>query len=494
MSLIIQSLLGSNALAGSAPSGTAAGATTATTQPFAQTLVQTMGTNAPSVTPQTVGNLTSLLMGLLGATQQNVSESGDQQGQQKPEDLLNAMTEELEKQDDKISNDPVLQATLQGWLILVAAVGNTPQQSTEGGNPTGEDLEGSLPPLAQHSATLRFALQDELHHLVDVIQQSADKGDEAAVAKGVELVNQLSAMLEQVAPSVKQTSAVNAPHVQSATAVFEQLIGVDSKDKTQEKAAPVLRPTLADATTIKGTVASSPTATQQSVAGEQTEIPTVSGAKAITAGAVKEVAKEDDSAQVKPAEAGDHEIITAGQLSLRGGITSLHKAEAPVPQVPVHQFAEEMTGFITGKLDIVRKGSAAEATITLFPEHLGQVDVKITMQNGHLVAQFITEHAATKDMLEQQMTQLRAALQSQGLQVEKLEVTQNNTPLHSQFGQEGRQPGSGGQQSGNNRSKQRSEDSGDAVLAAELTGEWREWVASEGSEERNYGGSFSAKI
>lgn len=50
------------------------------------------------------------------------------------------------------------------------------------------------------------------------------------------------------------------------------------------------------------------------------------------------------------------------------------------------------------------------------------------MQNGHLVAQFMTEHAGAKDMLEQQMNQLRAALQSQGLQVEKLEVTQNNTP------------------------------------------------------------------
>lgn len=50
------------------------------------------------------------------------------------------------------------------------------------------------------------------------------------------------------------------------------------------------------------------------------------------------------------------------------------------------------------------------------------------MQNGHLVAQFMTEHSGAKDMLEQQMNQLRAALQSQGLQVEKLEVTQNNTP------------------------------------------------------------------
>ncbi|MFC3746295.1 flagellar hook-length control protein FliK [Paenibacillus sp. GCM10012306] len=492
MSLIIQSLMGSNALTGSSQSGASAGSTT--TQPFAQTLVQTMGAKDASATPQSLGSLTSLLMGLLGATQQTVSESGDQQGQQTPEDLLNAVTEELEKQDDKISSDPVLQAALQGWLILVSAAGNSFQELTEDGHLKGGGLEGSLPPLAQHSATLRFALQDELHNLVNVIQQSADKGDEVAVAKGVELVKQLSAMLELVAPSVDQTKTANGPLVDTSTAAVEQLLGVESKTKSQDKAVPVLRYSPVDATAAKGATSSSQTAIQQGTTEEQPDTPTVSGAKAVTAVAAKGVAKEEESAQVKPTEAGEHEIVTAGQLSLRNGITAMHKAEAPSPQVPVHQFAEEMTGFITGKLEIVRKGSAAEATISLFPEHLGQVDVKITMQNGHLVAQFMTEHAATKDMLEQQMTQLRAALQSQGLQVEKLEVTQNNAPLHSQFGQEGRQPGSGGQQSGNNRSKQRSEDTGDAVLAAELTGDWRDWVAGEGSGERNHGGSFSAKI
>lgn len=120
------------------------------------------------------------------------------------------------------------------------------------------------------------------------------------------------------------------------------------------------------------------------------------------------------------------------------------------------------------------------------------MDVKITMQNGHLVAQFMTEHAGAKDLLEQQMNQLRAALQSQGLQVEKLEVTQNNTPLNSQWGQEGRQPGSGGGQQGR-RSKESREEANDAILAAELNGEWKDWVSGTEQEEQTEGGSFSAK-
>ncbi|MNZ68127.1 Flagellar hook-length control protein FliK [compost metagenome] len=140
----------------------------------------------------------------------------------------------------------------------------------------------------------------------------------------------------------------------------------------------------------------------------------------------------------------------------------------------------------------MQKGGLAEATISLFPENLGQVDVKITMQNGHLVAQFMTEHSGAKDMLEQQMNQLRAALQSQGLQVEKLEVTQNNTPLNSQWGQEGRQPGSGSGQQGR-RSKESREEANDAILAAELNGEWKDWVSNAGQEDDNQGNSFSAK-
>ncbi len=120
------------------------------------------------------------------------------------------------------------------------------------------------------------------------------------------------------------------------------------------------------------------------------------------------------------------------------------------------------------------------------------MDVKITMQNGNLVAQFLTQNSTTKDMLDQQMSQLRTALQSQGLQVEKLEVTQNNTPLQSQFGQESRQPGSGGQQT-DSRAKKSRGDSEDAIHAAELNSEWKEWTANAVQSERNQGETFSAK-
>ncbi|MNI82431.1 hypothetical protein D3C73_1391420 [compost metagenome] len=90
------------------------------------------------------------------------------------------------------------------------------------------------------------------------------------------------------------------------------------------------------------------------------------------------------------------------------------------------------------------------------------------------------------------MSQLRAALQSQGLQVEKLEVTQNTSSPQSQLFQEGRQSNSGGQNS-ERRSKERNVQSEDAILAAELDGELKEWRATERQNLQSHAGQFSAK-
>jgi flagellar hook-length control protein FliK len=75
----------------------------------------------------------------------------------------------------------------------------------------------------------------------------------------------------------------------------------------------------------------------------------------------------------------------------------------------------------------------SEVRLSLSPENLGQVDVKLTMHNGQLVAHFAAQTALGKDMLEGQLSQLKLSLQNQGLQVERLEVTQNSSLQSSLF-------------------------------------------------------------
>ncbi len=122
---------------------------------------------------------------------------------------------------------------------------------------------------------------------------------------------------------------------------------------------------------------------------------------------------------------------------------------APQP-VQANQFAREVADMFMQNLKIKQMlNGVTEAKISLMPEHLGQVDIKITMQNGQMVAQFMTESILGKEMIDSQLSQLRATLQNQGIQVDKLEVThhsdaqtamfQNQKQGQQSFGQSGQQ-------------------------------------------------------
>lgn len=96
--------------------------------------------------------------------------------------------------------------------------------------------------------------------------------------------------------------------------------------------------------------------------------------------------------------------------------------EAPLPVVHAGRFAEDMAQILRS-MKLHTNGSLSEVRVMLRPEHLGQLDVKVTLQNGQLIALFTAESARGKELLESQMAQLKAVLQMQGLQVERLEVT-----------------------------------------------------------------------
>ncbi|MEK3768811.1 flagellar hook-length control protein FliK [Paenibacillus sp. FSL R5-0887] len=491
MSLVVQSLVSANATAVNGSSSTTTGTTT-TAAPFAQTLVQTMGGNTnTSSTPAEplLGNLASLLQGLLKEVQPTGEEQAGQDTQKG--ELLEKLAADVEKLDESISSDPALLVALQAWILQVSAL-LSGSHAAENTTTTEAEVAGSLSPLAQNADTLRFAVQDDLQSLVSMIQEAAVSGNEEVATKGISLLNNFTALLEESSSNTNKGKGKTSNVSINSDSSLQQPVITESKNNQTDKTIQNVSSRSGEAVVVKNdTVVSSPvtSGTVQEAEAETANTPLI---KTGVTGETKTTESAQDSPLGSTANEGDHEVVTAGQLSLRGGITAPLKAEVPAAPVPVQQFAQEMTGFITGKLEIVQKGGIAEATISLFPENLGQVDVKITMQNGHLVAQFMTEHTGAKDMLEQQMNQLRAALQSQGLQVEKLEVTQNNTPLNSQWGQEGRQPNSGSGQQGR-RSKESREEASDAVLAAELNGEWKDWVSNAGQEDQSQGGSFSAK-
>ncbi|MCL6603088.1 MAG: flagellar hook-length control protein FliK [Paenibacillus sp.] len=465
MSLVFQMISAGNGLTANSAAGVsplvASAEGTGTLLPFAQALIQQMtGTVDSNIAqPTGTGDPIALLQGLLKQIQLPADTS--EETTVKNADLLNELVKDIEKLDESLESDPSLLASLQGWLMQVSTLLTNSDPQNDLNDKT--ESAATLSPLAQNPETLRFAVQDDLNRLVTIINEAAANGNEALTAKGLTVLNNFTEIMSQNATSVEKPKDVVNQNQRSA-----------------------------DALVVKGEKSISTTVTAPAESGSNdTDLAGTLQAKVAVMNTDAKIVTSNDEPVIEFTIPEDsNEIVTAGHLSMRNGITAPLKAE--VPQVPVQHFAAEMTGLITSKLEIVKKGGIAEATISLFPENLGQVDVKITMQNGQLVAQFITENAATKDLLEQQMVQLRAALQTQGLQVEKLEVTQNNVPLQSQMQQEGRQPGSGGHQS-DKRSNNQNEASSDAITAAELNGEWKDWLDNGVTEDENHTPSFSAK-
>lgn len=444
---------------GKADAGQSSGAS------FDQKLISMLMGDAKSQEGQTSMSLLALV-GLTGLAEGAEAEGNEAELNTALENLL----QDLPKLDEALQNDSTLLSVLQGWLqslqtlVLPANAG-----TTENGNQEAS----ALPILAQHSETIRFAVQDALVQLISSNESLSGKENQ----------HQVKLMLQTLQNLLNELPDTSDSKVQN-------LKGAD----------------LANLTTQAKIVAESgATAGGQGNSGQHSEglkngnlsVPLQQGPQASDVAATKFAQIIGTSAEsVSDVQGGEPDtgletgnIVTAGQLALRDhGVAALKQVAKPVP---VENFGKEMSGFLVNKLEIVKLQGVSEARISLYPEHLGQVDVKITMQNGLLTAQFVTEHAFAKESLEQQMSQLRAALQSQGLQVSKLEVTQNTALSSHMYHDEGRQSGNGtGQQQAEKR-RQLAED--DLLTIHDLNEEWNEWIAEVKAKEQDYGSSFVAR-
>lgn len=388
---------------------------------------------------------------------------------------IEGLLEQLSKLDDALQADPALFSLLQGWLQSVQPL--LQQAGLSDNASLGAEGDNALPVLAQQPETMRFAVQDTLVQLLAVAESNGGAAKLTASAQGqaVTMLDSLQQVLDAISDSAEAKS--NGGKGTEATG---------SQPRTF--------------TTDPGATASQPGHTGQNGdmmnRGDVRAVQSSSQSSNTAVFRVNDLAFETDSAvdggtsetnvNEDPVQTG--QIVTAGQLALRdNGIKSVKHVAKPVP---VENFAKEMSGFLVNKLEIVNLKGVSEARISLYPEHLGQVDVRITMQNGQLTAQFMTEHAFAKESLEQQMAQLRSALQSQGLQVNKLEVTQN-TSLSSHMYHDGRQSGGG---AGQQQSEKRRPVTEDETLAIhDLNEEWNEWVAEVRAKEQSYGSSFVAR-
>jgi len=448
MTITVQSSMSSSVSSTAGSGKTSAAGQVAAGVSFDSTLAYQMngsGSGAATTSTEVAAKLESLL------AQYSVETDESLEGLM---ELLQGLLQELDTMDQALEEDPSLLQELQNWLtqanLLIS--GTAPHAQ---GNADGNEMS----PLASHPETIRFAVQDTISQLASMLSKSGqlDLQTEAAVKQ---LVQSFQSLLGQGTGTGES----------KASGSFANILSQKQPDAVQPNIA---------ANTAAGQSASSETTGQANAKWSALATSTP------VDGTAAEFALNEGDSQLEQG------TVTAGQLALRSGTQVAVKPAAP--PVPVENFSNEMTSFIINKLEIVKQTGFTEARISLNPEHLGQVDIKLTMQNGQLIAQFMTRSTDAKELIDQQMAQLRSALMAQGLQVEKIEVTQSSQPSNANLYQDGRQPGSG-QQQPQHRSKEKDRPSDDAVLAANLTEELNDWIAEHQTDDENLkAGTFTAK-
>lgn len=107
-------------------------------------------------------------------------------------------------------------------------------------------------------------------------------------------------------------------------------------------------------------------------------------------------------------------------------------AEAPVPSARFAHLIDDLKGLLRSQFQSIKQGEDSQIRIKIFPEHLGHLDIRITSIAGKISAQLMASHQMAKEALEFGLGQLRVALTQQGIQVERIEVTQQSNTQQGQ--------------------------------------------------------------
>lgn len=130
--------------------------------------------------------------------------------------------------------------------------------------------------------------------------------------------------------------------------------------------------------------------------------------------------QEDDSGNAN----GSVFIGNDSQIQTAKGMNST-KEPQPLTTITVNDFVPEVSDFAGRYMRIINnQNGSTEAKFLLSPDHLGQIEVKITVQNGEVSALILADTTLAKEALEAQLQQLKQALTQQGLAVQKLDVVQ----------------------------------------------------------------------
>lgn len=124
----------------------------------------------------------------------------------------------------------------------------------------------------------------------------------------------------------------------------------------------------------------------------------------------------------------DHQILSFLQSAKGDESTAPVKSmEGTGQTVRFSHLLEDIQNVIQQQLKLKTTGEGTQIRLKLTPEHLGQLDIRLTAIDGKIHAQLLTSSQMAKDALDVSIGQLRVALQQQGIQIDRIEITQQQT-------------------------------------------------------------------
>lgn len=96
---------------------------------------------------------------------------------------------------------------------------------------------------------------------------------------------------------------------------------------------------------------------------------------------------------------------------------------------------EELFSQIVEQAKVVINNGGSEMEVNLKPEHLGRLQLKVTIENEVVTAKFVAESQQVKEIIESNLSQLRRSLQENGMQVDMIMVSVGYQQSNESFDQ-----------------------------------------------------------
>lgn len=129
------------------------------------------------------------------------------------------------------------------------------------------------------------------------------------------------------------------------------------------------------------------------------------------------------------------EIPVLGIMPSQPSVSNLSQAQVSGSAEVNSTNREELFAQIVEHAKVVVNNSGSEMEVNLRPEHLGKLQLKVTIENEVVTAKFVAESQQVKEIIENNLGQLKRNLQENGMQVDAIMVSVGNQQGNQEFDQ-----------------------------------------------------------